>query len=483
MKTNKTIKALLAGLVLSTGVFLASPTISEAKSFTDLNKNGSHTEAVTYLNSLNAFDYKAGNTLNGNSSVSRAEVSKVLYNLYKDELKKVRTYNNNFKDVTSKTTYSKEVIWSYEVGIFDGSTATKFDTASKLTRAQMAKILVNTFNLTSKGNITFKDVKANHWAKGAISVLASNGITNGDGKGNFLPSSNVTLNQLSSFIFRLSDSANAVTPVVSTPVQTTPVVTKPVTKPAPTTPVVDNKLKSLEELKALTAKAYSNPAYQPKDVIVYSAKDYEDALTDYTFTTMDISEDVEGYTTFGRHIEVWVQKLANGTYENTIKVTNELDEEDYISFENRMDKAEAYIVANYKLDTDYDVVLAVNDFIGSQMSYGTPVSEDHEYLVWGEGTTVCTGYADFAANLYKRFGIESRYLRGDAHAWNAVKIGGYWFHTDATGYDSADKKNLFYVAMNNSERSEFVKSVESTFKATDVKYDPSMAKPYTYKKK
>ena len=482
MKKNKTIKTLLAGLVLSTGVFLASPTISEAKLFTDLNKYGTHTEAITYLNELSAFDYKTGNTLNANSNVTRAEASKVLYNLYNSKLTKTRTYKNNFKDVTSKTAFSKEMIWAYETGIFGGVTNTQFQPNAKLTRAQMAVILVKTFDLKSKGNITFKDVKSNHWAKSAISILATNGITNGDGKGNFMPNSNVTVAQLSSFIYRIADPSQAVKPVASTPSK--PVETKPVvTKPVETKPSTDNSsLKSFEEVKALAIAHFQKPVYQPEDIVVYSATPMEDQFSAYNFESHDMSQDVPGMTFYGRTIEIWSDKLSNGTYKNTIKVINDRDEVDQIAWEKRMDKAEAYIVANYKLDTEYDVVVAINDFVGSQISYGSYIPDDHEYLVEEGNATTCNGYTDLAATLYKRFGIKSRILTGNVHSWNVVQLNGEWYHTDATGYDSGDKKNMFYITMSNGERAQFVPNIESDFKASDVRFDPSTAKPYTYKK-
>ena len=199
------LKVFLASIVLASGVLMASPSTLAAKNFTDLNSDPSHTKAVTFLNQLNAYDYKAGNLLNGASAVTRAEVSKILYSLYKDKMKVVRTYNDNFKDVNSNTLYSKELIWSYEVGIFDGDTNQKFNPTNHLTRAQMSKILVNTFGLTAHGGWIFYDVPFDHWAFEYISVLAVNGITNGNTQGNYMPNNKVTLNQLSSFIYRIMD--------------------------------------------------------------------------------------------------------------------------------------------------------------------------------------------------------------------------------------------------------------------------------------
>lgn len=463
MKKYNSLKVLLTGVILAAGVLLASPTISEAKSFTDLEKNDSHFEAVNYLNNLNAYDYKTGNLLNGNSGVTRAEVSKVLYNLYKDTLKVTRTYNKNFADVSNSTLYSKEVIWSYEVGIFDGDSASKFEPTNKLTRAEMSKILVNTFNLKSKGASSFKDVNSKHWANSYVSILGSNGITNGDGKGNYLPENSVTLNQLSSFIYRVADEKHTVSPVVT----------------KPTTPVVESKYKTIEDLKQIARDLYNDPAYYPEHVVVNTKTDLREEFVEYTFWSSDISMDLPGYAFYGRTVTIDVQERSNGDFQTRIYVANDREIEQEIDWKLRMDKAEKHIVDNYKLDTDYDVVLAINTFVGEQIDYGVFIEESNPFLVQRGNATTCTGYADVAAEMFKRFGIQSRLLTGDVHAWNVVLMDGKWYHTDPTFNDTTGTKTD-YLLMTEAERAEDIFNIESTFKATDVKYDQSMAKAYSY---
>lgn len=203
MKKYKSLKFVLLSLLLLFSFTLLNPSSSlAAKSFSDLNSKDSHYEGITYLNGLNVYDYKSGNKFNGNNAVSRAEVSKILFNLYSDDFEIVRQYKNSFKDVSLNTEHAFEIIWAYEVGIFDGNGNESFGPNDKLTRAQMSKILVNSFNLKSKGTYTLKDVKSSHWAFNYVSILYGNGITVGDGKGNYLPNNKVTLSQLSSFIYR-----------------------------------------------------------------------------------------------------------------------------------------------------------------------------------------------------------------------------------------------------------------------------------------
>ena len=203
MKKNKSLKILMASAILASGVLMASPSTLASKNFTDLNDDPTHAISVNYLNTLDIFDYKSGSKLNGNVGITRAEVSKILHNLYKDEIPPVRTYINNLTDLNSKTPFYEDVIWSYESGIFDGDSTGKFNPNQTLTRAQMAKVLVNTFLLTAEGTSNFNDVSKNHWAYEYINILGSTGISIGDGKGKFLPNNKVTLNQLSTFIYRI----------------------------------------------------------------------------------------------------------------------------------------------------------------------------------------------------------------------------------------------------------------------------------------
>ena len=52
-----------------------------------------------------------------------------------------------------------------------------FRPKATLTRAEMAQVLTNAFDLQAKGSHTFNDVPANSWAKNAISAIQTNGIT------------------------------------------------------------------------------------------------------------------------------------------------------------------------------------------------------------------------------------------------------------------------------------------------------------------
>lgn len=89
--------------------------------------------------------------------------------------------------------------------IFGGDENGKFNPNSPLTRGQLAKVLVEAFDLKQQGNAeVFSDVSSSHWAKDYVSILSSNKITAGKGNGTFGVNDNVTLKHLDIFLERLA---------------------------------------------------------------------------------------------------------------------------------------------------------------------------------------------------------------------------------------------------------------------------------------
>lgn len=113
--------------------------------------------------------------------------------------------NSPFTDIKSSSKYAGAATALYKMGVFTGDENGKFNPGSPLTRAHMAKVLVNAFDLemTAK-KLDFTDVPASHWAHNDIAVLASNGITVGKGDGTFGINDNVMLKHLTAFINRLN---------------------------------------------------------------------------------------------------------------------------------------------------------------------------------------------------------------------------------------------------------------------------------------
>ncbi|WP_404427527.1 NlpC/P60 family protein [Ureibacillus chungkukjangi] len=109
----------------------------------------------------------------------------------------------NFSDVKPTDKYAGAVAALQDAKIFTGD-AGKFNPNSPITRAQIAKVLVEAFDLEVQAvnTLKFNDVAKSDWANDYITNLASNKVTIGKAEGLYGPNDHVTLKQLKTFIER-----------------------------------------------------------------------------------------------------------------------------------------------------------------------------------------------------------------------------------------------------------------------------------------
>ncbi|MEL7649172.1 MAG: stalk domain-containing protein [Sedimentibacter sp.] len=89
---------------------------------------------------------------------------------------------------------------------------------------------------------------------------------------------------------------------------------------------------------------------------------------------------------------------------------------------------------------DHEKVKAVHDYIVKSGRYDESLQYYSDYDLLFEGTSVCNGYALLTYNMLESLGIPVKLVSGtvngsQAHIWNMVKLGDYWFHLDATWDD------------------------------------------------
>lgn len=108
-----------------------------------------------------------------------------------------------FSDVSASHPNFDSIAAVAEAGIFSGNNG-EFNPDGLLTRAQLAKVLVEAFDLKGSTPASFKDVPADHWAHEYINTLYLHNITTGYGDGNFGLNDNVTAKQFKTFIDRLN---------------------------------------------------------------------------------------------------------------------------------------------------------------------------------------------------------------------------------------------------------------------------------------
>ncbi|MHA4260249.1 S-layer homology domain-containing protein (plasmid) [Bacillus cereus] len=115
-------------------------------------------------------------------------------------LKPQDSTKNPFVDI-GDSNFKKEILALTARGVFSVNAEKQFNPKNIMTRAEMAAVLVRTFDLKPQGNVEFTDMKG-HWANEYVKILASNNITNGTGDGNFNPNGLVTREQFSVFLYR-----------------------------------------------------------------------------------------------------------------------------------------------------------------------------------------------------------------------------------------------------------------------------------------
>lgn len=136
-----------------------------------------------------------------NEKISRKHVAAILSRL-DVELTPVRA-STAFSDVSTKNPYYESIQMLYRAGIIDGANG-KFNPDGLLTRAQLAKMFVNVFELqlvTGKDK-SFLDVRATAWYAPYVTILASHSITSGS-NGKFMPNEAVTRAHFAAFLGRV----------------------------------------------------------------------------------------------------------------------------------------------------------------------------------------------------------------------------------------------------------------------------------------
>lgn len=132
--------------------------------------------------------------------ITRGEVAKVLA----EKLNLPASSDLNFNDVDANHPLAAEIGAVAAAGIFGGDNNGNFNPNESLTRAQLAKVLVDAFDLTGSSDVQFTDVKPGYWAERHINTLATNKVTSGYADGSFGISNKVEKKHFDTFINRLN---------------------------------------------------------------------------------------------------------------------------------------------------------------------------------------------------------------------------------------------------------------------------------------
>ncbi|MER2192690.1 MAG: S-layer homology domain-containing protein, partial [Solibacillus sp.] len=136
-------------------------------------------------------------TFRPNEPLQRKHLAVILTRMFDFEAKRDLP---PFSDVPETHTYYAEIMTMQQAGIIDGYEG-YFNPNNNTTRAQMAKMIVNVFEIPLQDETSFTDVDAAHWSYPYIAALEAAEIALGD-NGKFNPNEPVTRAQFVAFLAR-----------------------------------------------------------------------------------------------------------------------------------------------------------------------------------------------------------------------------------------------------------------------------------------
>ncbi|WP_341301991.1 cadherin-like beta sandwich domain-containing protein [Lysinibacillus sp. FSL H8-0500] len=181
---------------------LEAPKESQPKpsivTFRDIEKHWAQ-EMIEALATQGIIQGYEDGTFRPNESISRQHVAALITRAFSFE--SVRT-TDDFSDVPPMNPYYEAIRTLQQAGMIDGTEEGMFLPTEKMTRAQLAKVLVGMMELTPEGTTSFSDVSSDHWGAGYIATLEREGIALGD-NGYFYPNKPVTRAQFVTFLYRI----------------------------------------------------------------------------------------------------------------------------------------------------------------------------------------------------------------------------------------------------------------------------------------
>lgn len=185
MKLSKIAASL--GLALAVGLF--SPgSEAEAKTFSDVSADYWAKAEIEYLTDRGIINGYQDGRFGITDSITRAEAAAIIIRSLGWGVSAQE--DPGYPDVDPSHWAYHEIAMMKRAGFF--APEGKFEPTKLVTRAEMAEMLVNTFDLRSNSGAKFTDLAREHPAYDAINILATNQITTGYVDGSFRPEAQVT---------------------------------------------------------------------------------------------------------------------------------------------------------------------------------------------------------------------------------------------------------------------------------------------------
>ncbi|WP_187442679.1 S-layer homology domain-containing protein [Rossellomorea vietnamensis] len=193
---KKLLFVILTTVSLSLSLF--SPGTKAAEGFSDVTKNHWANKEIAYISSLGIINGFGDGTFRPNTNVTREHAAIIIGRALQIDIS--NRPQPKFLDIKKNDQAYPYIAALTDEGVFEN--VSFFNPSKYLTRAEMAKILVNAFNLEGKSPNQFKDMPSAHWAYPYVSTLVGRGITAGVSEGYYAPGDSVSRAQMVVFIER-----------------------------------------------------------------------------------------------------------------------------------------------------------------------------------------------------------------------------------------------------------------------------------------
>ncbi|MGP4070368.1 S-layer homology domain-containing protein [Halobacillus sp. B29] len=188
MKSRFCLNWMVLLLVMTLGVLSPFQAVQAAsKEFVDVKEGSVYYEPIQAWAGEGIISGYEDGTFKPGNHITRAEAAIILADLFNLNTEDVpATYH---KDVKQGVWYSKAINALVDEGISSGISEEKFGPNEKITRAMLARFIVEGYNLELKGDgeTPFTDVKYNVWYTHSIKVLYSHGLISGTTPTTFEP--------------------------------------------------------------------------------------------------------------------------------------------------------------------------------------------------------------------------------------------------------------------------------------------------------
>jgi hypothetical protein len=169
--------------------------------FSDVSYNDYFYEAVNWAVENKVTDGTSATTFSPNASCTRGQAVTFLWRAAGSPTP--TTTENPFTDISEKDYYYNAVLWAYENGITDGTSATTFTPNGEVTRSQTVTFLWRYAGKTQPTKeSSFTDVETGAYYEIAVNWAVENGITDGVGNNSFAPLTICNRGQMVTFLHR-----------------------------------------------------------------------------------------------------------------------------------------------------------------------------------------------------------------------------------------------------------------------------------------